>query len=284
MAQAQLKRWFTGLYVTANSLLLTRGLRRMRSQPLLTTGGSIAAHGAPLVFLVSLYALRRGRTSERLLVLRSVVGLGAVASLAEHNDRGPRARGAAIAGVLATELYVRWYSRLGRRASVDLATGGRLPDDLRFVDLDGGDVTAADLRGRPIALFFYRGNWCPLCVAQVREMAERWQELDALGVDVVLISPQSDEQSRELAERFGVRFRYLSDPGLTSARRLGLVHEDGVPLGIPGYDPDTVFPTVLVLGADGTILFSDQTDNYRVRPEPQTIIQALRDAARPVAA
>lgn len=284
MTESQLKRSFVAVYATANTLLLVGALHRRRTVGAIGTGGSVAAHGAPLLFLASLYARRRGRTSEQLPLLRGTVAAGAIASLSGREGRLGRLIGAGVAGVLGTELYVRWYSRLGRRESVDLTPGHRLPDDLAFVDLDGGALTAADLRGRPVALFFYRGNWCPLCMAQVREMAQRWRELEALGVDVVLVSPQSDEQTRELAQRFDVRFRYLSDPGMASARRLGLVHESGVPLGIPGYDPDTVFPTVLVLDAAGTILFSDQTDNYRVRPEPDTILAALRGAAPPVAA
>ena len=33
----------------------------------------------------------------------------------------------------------------------------------------------------------------------------------------------------------------------------------------------------IIVDANGTILFSDQTDNYRVRPEPETFFQALAD-------
>jgi peroxiredoxin len=281
VTQIQLKRGFVACYATANTLLLLGALRRRHGDATgPATVGASAVHAAPLLFLGSLYARRQGRTSEQLVLLRGAVAAGAVVSLHGRDGRLRRVFGAVIAGVLGTELYTRWYSRLGRRESVDLAPGNRLPDDLAFAELDGATVTAAALRGRPAAMFFYRGNWCPLCMAQVREMAGRWRELQELGVDVVLVSPQNDEQTRQLAQRFDVAFRYLTDPGMASARRLGLVHEGGVPLGIPGYDPDTVFPTVLVVDANGTIVFSDQTDNYRVRPEPDTILAALRGAAR----
>jgi hydroxymethylpyrimidine pyrophosphatase-like HAD family hydrolase len=42
------------------------------------------------------------------------------------------------------------------------------------------------------------------------------------------------------------------------------------------YAPHTVMPTVVVTDADGTIVFSDQTDNYRVRPEPDMFLAILR--------
>jgi hypothetical protein len=42
-----------------------------------------------------------------------------------------------------------------------------------------------------------------------------------------------------------------------------------------GYDSDTVLPTCIVLAADGTVLESDESQNYRVRPEPEFLIKAL---------
>lgn len=275
------KRFFGPTYFTANALLFIRALlgARRDGRPGPATAGPLLAHAAPTVLLASLYVRRRGRTSAELPWLRAAVLAGTALSALGPAPRRARAAQTALAGVVGTEAYIRWYSVLGRRHSPPLDVGQTFPGDVAFVGHDGAPVTGSDLRGRPTALFFYRGNWCPLCVAQVGEMAERWQELEALGADVALVSPQSDEQTAALAARFGVGFRYLRDPDLHAARRLGLVHEGGVPPGLPGYDPDTVFPTVVVLDAAGRILMSDQTDNYRVRPEPETILAALRIAA-----
>ena len=44
-------------------------------------------------------------------------------------------------------------------------------------------------------------------------------------------------------------------------------------------DDDGVMPTVVVTNANGTILYSDQTDNYRVRPEPDIYISILKRTA-----
>jgi hypothetical protein len=38
---------------------------------------------------------------------------------------------------------------------------------------------------------------------------------------------------------------------------------------------DTVLPTVIIADADGRILYSDQTDNYRVRPDPEIFLRVL---------
>lgn len=45
-----------------------------------------------------------------------------------------------------------------------------------------------------------------------------------------------------------------------------------------GYEGDTVLPTLVVVDAEGRIVFADQTDNYRIRPTPDTVLAALRGA------
>ena len=98
-----------------------------------------------------------------------------------------------------------------------------------------------------------------------------------MGIKVVLVSPQPDEQSRKLAAMHDVPFRFLVDQDNKLARSLEIAVSNGVPIGLPGgYAPDTVLPTLIVTNAAGTIIFSDQTDNYRVRPEPDVFLAILR--------
>jgi len=75
-----------------------------------------------------------------------------------------------------------------------------------------------------------------------------------------------------------VPFEFLSDPECQAAKVLGIMHESGLPAGMQmfGYDSDTVLPTMLVTNRAGELVWKDETDNYRVRPEPQTLIDVLR--------
>ena len=41
------------------------------------------------------------------------------------------------------------------------------------------------------------------------------------------------------------------------------------------YNSDTAMPTVIITDRNRLIRFSDQTDNYRVRPEPKTRLRIL---------
>ena len=234
-------------------------------------------HAIPAAYFASGFLRPAARTSPELIGLRAATGVG-VAAILRFGRRHPVAAALAVGEVLAWRAYTRWYSRFGRTPSLALSVGLTLPGDLPFVEHDRGPVTASELRGRPTVLLFYRGNWCPLCMAQVGEIAGRWREIEALGAQVVLVSPQDEGHTRKLAARHGVGFRYLRDEGLEAASRLGIVNPDGTPAGMIGYDSDTVLPTLVVTDAEGRIVYADQTDNYRVRPTPDTVLNALRAA------
>ena len=60
-------------------------------------------------------------------------------------------------------------------------------------------------------------------------------------------------------------------------RHLGILEKAGVPAGMQmfGYDSDVPRPTVFITAADGTILYRDLSENYRVRPEPAQYFAVL---------
>jgi len=184
---------------------------------------------------------------------------------------------AATAGVAGFFLYVHWYSIFGRHLSDRLAVG-RTMSDFHALDMEGQPVRPSDLHGRPALFMFYRGNWCPFCMAQVKEITGRYRELADLGVELVLISPQPTELTHRVAEMYGVPCRFWVDNDLSAARELGIIHDDGIPPGglRTRYGPDTVLPTVVIVDEAGRILFTDQTDNYRVRPDPDSFLRVLQ--------
>lgn len=210
------------------------------------------------------------------LVLVSLVPLVFGASSA-------RPMGYATVGLIACLVYVFWYSTLGRQASGAIEPGKMLPD-FTLRNLAGDVVRGHSYRGQPAVFLFIRGNWCPLCIAQVREISGLYKKLSARGVKVALISPQPSTETEALAKRFEVQFDYLVDENAEAARALGIFHAGGTPAGIGllyrGVHEDTVYPTVVVTDANGVVLFADQTDNYRVRPEPETFLAVLDEATR----
>ena len=182
----------------------------------------------------------------------------------------------AISLLAAYGLYDFWYSDLGREDSPVLSEGRQLPV-FQANRGDGSEFTSESLLGSPAIIIFFRGNWCPFCVAQIKEMVNSYQQLADKGVKVVFISPQHEKQSAALAQRFQVPCEFLSDRQNRAADTLGIAAEGGLPLGMEalGYDSDTVLPTAIVIDGQGKILYCDQTANYRVRPEPQAYLDVL---------
>lgn len=186
-----------------------------------------------------------------------------------------------VAGVMALSsvFYVYWYSRLDRAAPV-FAVGESLPT-FTLESSDGLVLSSETLDGTPAVLIFYRGNWCPLCMAQVKEMAASYNQLKAMGARVVFVSPQPQSYTAGLAKKFGTDgLEFMRDGGNSAAKILGINARFGTPMGMQvlGYSSHTVLPTVIIIDASGTVIWTHETDNYRVRPEPETYLAVLKEA------
>jgi peroxiredoxin len=180
-------------------------------------------------------------------------------------------------GWIGWSLYLFWYSSFGGKTSENLKVGHPLPEF--SLESPSGEVfTREALSKKPTLMIFYRGNWCPLCVAQVKEISGLYNQLNEMGVDVCLVSPQPEENTQQLADRFKVPFKFLVDKNLKAAEAFGIKASGGTPSGMEvlGYDSDTVRPTVLITDKNGVLVYSDLTDNYRVRPEPEEFIKVFQ--------
>lgn len=225
---------------------------------------------------------RRARTSRNLHLLMATNLMGIALVLTDPGmeaDPWPLVIGNLI--FFGSIAYIFWYSHLGERDNVLLNEGEKLPA-FQLKTLDGEVFSTEQFKGSAWLLLFYRGNWCPLCMTQIREVAGRYIDLDRLGVKVGLISPQPEVKTQELAKRFTVPMTFFVDADFTASKKLNIVCENGVPFGLKwlGHGEDTVLPTVLIINQHGRIVYSDQTSNYRVRPEPDQFLEVVRQKLR----
>jgi len=88
-------------------------------------------------------------------------------------------------------------------------------------------------------------------MAQIREVAGEYRALAEKGVEVMLISSQPSENTADLAKKFDAPMTFLTDVDNQMAKKLAIVDENGLPMGLQalGYDSDTVMPTVLITDA-----------------------------------
>lgn len=173
-------------------------------------------------------------------------------------------------------LYTYWATDFSNRNKNTLTVGQKIPL-VTFKDLENKQVPIQNFFGNPSIFLFYRGNWCPFCMAQIKELAKEYQKIKEQGANLVFVSPQSSKHTKNLAQKFDIPAHFLIDENLKAAETLQLFHKNGTPRGfeVLGYDSDNVLPTLVVLDKNGVIQFVDLTDNYRLRPEPSQYLSLL---------
>lgn len=245
-------------------------------------GAAAAVWPATLLFM-KIFVFKTARTVENFYGIIGLSIMGAAITVYYVLTTEVPGAGFALAysvglGLGGFWLYNFWYSRFGREDNEQLQVGKPLPEFI-LEDAQGKEVSSNSFQGKPALYIFYRGNWCPLCMAQIKEVAGAYKELAERGVSVNLVSPQSHSNTESLANKFDVPFNFLVDKDNRAATQLDIVSIGGTPTGMEvlGYDSDTVMPTVLITDETGKLIFADLTDNYRVRPEPETFIKVLDD-------
>jgi peroxiredoxin len=81
----------------------------------------------------------------------------------------------------------------------------------------------------------------------------------------------SPEESRDLCQKAGYTFTFLSDPKAEVIRRFDLVHQGA---GINGQD--IARPGEFLLDPSGTVRWVNLTENYWIRARPEQILEAAK--------
>jgi peroxiredoxin len=177
-------------------------------------------------------------------------------------------------------------------AERSLRAGQQAPD-FTLPDATGRQVTLSALLERgPVAVVFYRGEWCPYCNLMLRAYQGIQPQIRDLGATMVAISPQTPDNSLTTVEKKGLTFPVLSDRGNAVARRYGLVFaysEEVRPLltafgsALPVFNGDDSWeipvPGIFVIARDGTIALASVDPDWTKRPEPAAILESLRAQA-----
>lgn len=287
----RLKPLFISAYISIAAIMSLYGIFQIArgEQPtMLWLGLSIAAL-PPTFFFSWLLVAKPARTNNHPLTISLLSALGVVISMI-YAWRYPNldALGFVWAALVFVGwiVYVRWYSNFGGRVyPAQLHEGENLPE-FSVLTLDDKLVSSSSFRGQASIIVFYRGNWCPLCVAQVEELAESYRKIKDRGARVIMISSQPAEKSQQLADKINAPIRFMVDPDNEAARQLGISRANILPFGLQllGYNSEAALPTVVITDVSGKILFTDLTNNYRHRPEPEKLLKVLDIAVAAAAA
>jgi len=166
---------------------------------------------------------------------------------------------------------------------------GRPAPDAHLMDLRGQPVTLQSARaGRPTALVFYRGGWCPPCNYQMHELSTHAAEFKRRGVSLVAISVDKPDLAAETAKEYGTDIAVFSDPDLEAHMAYNVVdHLGGVAtfmIARMGQDlearsgkkhHDVAVPAIFLIDSDGTIRWSHAEPDYSTRPSVPQVLEAI---------
>jgi peroxiredoxin len=171
-----------------------------------------------------------------------------------------------------------------------LQEGADAPN-FRLPNAQGGSVELNTLLRRgPVVLLFYRGQWCPYCNLVLRAYEKALPQFEALGANLVAVSPQTPDNSFRTAEKNELSYPVLSDVGLHVSRAYGLAFDlptELVELYQRRWNNDLVkwngeggwslpIPATYLIGRDSRVVLAHIDPDYRERLDPEIVLARLR--------
>ena len=102
---------------------------------------------------------------------------------------------------------------------------GTTPPPFTLEDAGGRPVSLQDFRGRNVVLYFYPADDTPGCTKEACGFRDAWNDLSALGVTLLGVSPDPAESHRDFAAKYRLPFTLLSDPDRSVMRAYGAYGE-----------------------------------------------------------
>jgi peroxiredoxin len=167
-----------------------------------------------------------------------------------------------------------------------------LPDALTGKPIRSSDLLALG----PLVVSFFRGRWCPYCVTELETWRDLHPALRSRGALFVAISPQTPRQNDFTLQQHSLPFPILSDAGAAVAESFGIAYTvpaehrryyQGILVNIPFVNSGGTYqnaseaswrlplPAVFVINRAGLITFAEAHADFRVRPEPTDVLQAV---------
>lgn len=208
-----------------------------------------------------------------------VTAAGAAIGLLEAVRR-PGA-GTAIAALVAIAVlaFASWYlfsySMFARREDRP-RVGDEFPD-FTLPSSSGEPFRLRETRGQARVIILYRGDWCPFCQTELRDLRDHYRDIRARGARVIAISVDPPEVSAALRKKLGVDIEFVSDEQGTLMDVLHVRDRNGLPGMMAHGRPsrDVMLPTTFLLDEKDRIRWVYRPDTYRVRAAIEEVLRKI---------
>jgi peroxiredoxin len=174
-------------------------------------------------------------------------------------------------------------------AQTGLKNGAKAPE---FIATDNSGKTL-DLKAllkshKAVVLFFYRGQWCPYCNKQIKQLQDSLQLLTAKGAYVIGVTPETSENIGKTIDKTHASFSIIQDSGykIMKAYDVNYKVDDTMNAKLKNYgvnleknngNTDHVLPVpaTYVIDQSGKIIFVQFDKDYTKRASIGSILNAL---------
>lgn len=158
---------------------------------------------------------------------------------------------------------------------------GDIAPDFTLPDAEGLPLSLYDtLQHNAVIISFFRGNWCPFCMAELTHYQEAINNNLVDSATVIAISPQSIHFNHDLKVQNNLEFRILSDKGNEIADKYGLVFTlqenireiyKNMGADLELFNSDKTYklpiPATYLIDKNKKIVFSSVSTNYMERAD-----------------
>lgn len=163
---------------------------------------------------------------------------------------------------------------------------GESAPDFALPNAFGKKVSLSDeLKSGVVIIKFYRGEWCPICNLDLREIQKHLSQIKAFGASLLAISPQKPEDTLTVTQKNDLGFEVLSDVNQEVIKAYNLQFDPGADyhsrrdlteLNGDGSKKLPV-PATFIVNTSRIIEAAHVEANYTQRMGPSEILQVLEE-------
>ncbi len=168
-----------------------------------------------------------------------------------------------------------------------LAMGDKAPD-FTLPNALGKDISLSEmLKSGIVIIKFYRGEWCPICNLDLKEVQSKLPEIKSYGASFLAISPQNPDGALTAKEKNSLDFEVLSDANQNVIKAYNLQFDPGEDYHtrrdltlLNGNGSKTLpVPATFIINTNQIIEAAHVEANYTERMGVSQILTVLKDLA-----
>jgi peroxiredoxin len=162
--------------------------------------------------------------------------------------------------------------------------------DFKMKDQSGNEVVLKDLRKKgPVVVLFYRGNWSPYCMKELKRFQDSLSLITAKGGTVVAITPEGKEGQDSTIAKTGATFPIIYDGEMKLAKAYGVAFkvDDKALARYKNAGTDLLklngqkeamlpVPAVYILNKEGSVTYRYFNEDYRKLVSVKEVLDNLK--------